>query len=499
MAEVKLASHPEFERLRKQWKVYQDLNCGDHDTLAKDSKYLHLHEFETNELKGGTRLRAIREERTEYTNYLRPIVNRYCSLMFRNAVDTKDVESVFGDDIRNVDGQGNSLENFLKTIVAPCFFLYGKAAILTDSYMIEARSRAEEQESGQRPFFELVEPLNLPAWSFLGEGQSFERYRWVRTEAEILEPWTDPTDKPVVRRYSKVYRLDGSGLVVDIYRGPNAAEKVSIDPNWELLDSKPVGIGEIPIACLDKDSWMKDVSRKALQLFNLESSLDNQLNFQGYQRAFAAGAFKEGDSIVMNEAGLVCFPEGTNIQVVEPTNPVALMNRINGVTATLFQIAFYRTRVLPSDAKAIESSDNQRESKEEFLSCIINAATQIEGLANQAIRHYAAFKGMTDFEGEIKIDKDITVEDWDQVIGNISAFYSDIKAHSRWYKSTMKKVATQMNLADIDEIVEEIESVDIQAQEQEKAAAQLKQRGAMFQEAIAAKAEDAEPEQPSNS
>lgn len=451
---MKFYNHPDYDRRLPDWEKCRDLVKGDHDTLCQQ-RYLWPHEFEENGPKGGEKLRRIRELRTRYTAHLRTIINRYVSLIFKSEPDTSEVQALFGDEIENVDGHGTSLLNFVKNKLAPAYFEAGKCGIVTDSFDIDVTNMAEQQASNQRPFWELLDAMTIRDWRTVPVSASMiSPVRWLRTQYSELEERESADVEPTAYQYSKLYSIEGGRYVIRLYKGGKVSGTFVKDAGeWEQVgtDITPEGITEVPIALVDHDSWITDLAEKALQLYNLESSLDNQLNFQAFQRIFATG-FKSGDAVIMNEAGVTVLPEGFAITVVEPTQPTALMARINGVTATLFQLAFSKTRVLPSDAKEIESAENQREAKEDFLATLINASNTLEQLTNTAIRHYAAFKGQPDFDGKVSFSKDITIEDVAEMTNIVSTFYDDIKRVPLWYKETMKGIADRMNFADADEI-----------------------------------------------
>jgi hypothetical protein len=459
---MKFYTHPQYQAQIDDWTKWRDLYEGKHAVL-KSSKYLWKHEFEANTVKGGDILRAIREERTRYTNYMKTIIRRYVSLVFKKSPDFSELKDLFGDDLQNVDGQGTSFECFIKDQLAPNFFLYGKVGAVVDSLDVDAISAADEAAKGQRPFLEMLEPMQIKDWRALSLGnKSTSAVVWLRYEyAEMAERATASVP-PQMHQYCKLYEFVDGVYRVSTYRGPElgaATPSIVSDVEWALA-GEPVIIPElesVPIVIAEAESWISDVSEKALQLFNLESALDNQLNFQAFQRIFAIGDFKPGDASIMNEAGITLLPVGSTVQTVEPTAPASLMNRINGVAATMFQIALNQTRVLPSDSKSVEGAETQQEAKRDLLAALISASTTLENVTNNLVKNYAAFKKKPDFAGRVKFEKDITIEDIDQLISLTSQFLDEIKQYPTWHKASLKSVAAVGNFAEIDEINEEID------------------------------------------
>lgn len=467
MSSVKFFEHPTYASNKDAWEKYSDLFNGDHDILT-DEKYLWPHEFEKNLQKEGSSIRAIRERRSRYINWIRPILQRYVSLLFKNEPDFSAVMRVFEkggrDEFTNVDGEGTDFPTFIKNKIALNYFLYGRAVVLTDSLPIQARNAAEERALGQRPFFELLPALDVKDWDIAGKDSARRGdLNWLRSEYTLLEPRESATEAPERYKYSRIYALDGGRYVQRLYRGDKADKlKLNDDNTWELVAEQAIGdFDYIPISYAWGEPWVKDISEIALLIHNTQSALDNQLLYQAFQRIIATGNFEASDSAILSESAILMLPEGMQITVVEPSNPAALIDRLNTLIQILFQVAFARVRLVPSDAKGIEGADTQREAKQEFIALLTSAGRDIEALTNQAVRDYAAFKGMSDFQEEVQFDFDITIEDLDQQIRLIQAFYDDIKKSETWYRETLKKIAVQMNLAEIDVITEEIDGLAV--------------------------------------
>jgi hypothetical protein len=126
----------------------------------------------------------------------------------------------------------------------------------------------------------------------------------------------------------------------------------------------------------------------------------------------------------------------------------------------MFQIAFHKTRILPLDSKESEGADSQAAGKEEFLSCLKNASNTIAQTVRKMLTDFAAFKGISGYEAAVNFEFDVTVEDVEQELAWINAFKSDIDQYPGWRKATLKRVVDRMNIAEADEVKEEIDSTD---------------------------------------
>jgi hypothetical protein len=141
---------------------------------------------------------------------------------------------------------------------------------------------------------------------------------------------------------------------------------------------------------------------------------------------------------------------------------VALKERIGHVAATMFQIAFHQTRVLPLDSKETEAADSQAAGKEDFLSCLKNASDTIAQAVTKMLTDFAAFKGISGYDKAVDFAFDVTVEDVDQELAWIMAFKADIDQYPEWRKQTLKRVVDRMNIAGAEEIKAEIDETEIE-------------------------------------
>jgi uncharacterized protein (DUF2249 family) len=189
---------------------------------------------------------------------------------------------------------------------------------------------------------------------------------------------------------------------------------------------------------------------------------------------------QEGESIVMHEAAVTRLPEGAQVTVVEPSNPTALKEELESLTRGMYQIAFQQNRVVPSDSRAVEGSDTLREGKAEFLASLRAAGKDIESVINEALYHFAAYAGKSDFSGEIALNLDISDEDLEQQMLITRQHWDEIAKYPTWRKEINKKIAQGQNLENTGDVINEIETKQPEVEQQQQ---RVLDRRALFQQA----------------
>jgi heme-degrading monooxygenase HmoA len=228
-----------------------------------------------------------------------------------------------------------------------------------------------------------------------------------------------------------------------------------IEVNEEVYPDPP--LTELPSAVLDDLSWLRDVISVTLLRHNTQSSVDNGLLFQAHQRIVAAGKFDPDEALVMQEGVVTILPPDTSVTVIEPSDPVALERRLKELDLEILQTAFYKDRYIPIDSRAVQSAESQIEEDVDYVTNMTRAGRRLEGFANELVRQWAAFKGQ-DWDNELKLNLDLTKEDFDAHVRVLATLWDTISQYERWKKEELKKVAANRNLNNVDEILEEIES-----------------------------------------
>jgi hypothetical protein len=458
---LKFYEHPSYAGRRADWERYADLTEGKQERLVKPD-YLWPHEFEevapadgkAYTTQGAMKLRRIREKRSQYLNRVRPVLDRYVSILFVNEIDTEGVTALFDEEqIKDVDGEGTSLEDFIKDF-ARQYFQDGRVLALVDAPPVKPGSLAEEKALGVRPFLSILKALEVPDWDVeTADPARRGKYNLMRTEYLMTEPRQSLLSEPTQSRYCKVFAKQGQTVEVVIYKAEGDSDR------WQEISRGPVAMPELPISVLDTaTSWINDVCPVALLRHNTQSSLDNGLQFQAHQRICAAGKFSKDDAWVMHEGVVTILPPDTTVTTIEPSDPIALDRRLKQLDVEILQTAFHKDRHMPVDSAAPQAEDAQREEKSDFLAAMKKAGRMIENAINAALRQWAAFKGAELGEG-IKLNLDLTEEDIDREVQKLATLWDiAISKYPKWQKAELKKIARQGNLEDIDDIIAEIEA-----------------------------------------
>jgi hypothetical protein len=461
---IKFYDHPEYEESEDALETYRVLYEGDREKLV-GQKYLWPHELEfsnqaasTDPSSGvsetvGAKIRRIRAMRSRYFNLFEPVISTWISMALSKPMRLDEqTAQMLGDDIHNIDGKGSSLQNFLMNDIAVSFFRDGKACVLVDAPENTARSRVEEALSGFRPYMEMIDPLELKDWE-IGEDR---KYNGIRYEYEVIAPRSSFTQEPEEIEYCKIIERKEGGVFVSIYKENEETEE------WEVVsaDIPLQGFSEIPVAItMNNVSWVKDVSELQLVLYNLMSAYYNQLNTQAFQRVFVSGDLQDKHLISISEYAVSVLPQEAKPYVIEPASTEALIAAINQTVDQLYRVAFNRTRGVSSTSNEAPGAATLREMSTELIALLIHAVGELEGCVNQALQHYARFKGIQDFQGRVTFSRDITADDVAMQIQMFLTYRDEIRNIDSWRKAHLKKVAATMGYSE-DELSTIIRDID---------------------------------------
>lgn len=459
MADIKLHDHPEYAEGAKALKLFEDLYEGEHSCLAGNTDILWPHELEK-AAKDGAKYREIREARSRYTNLFEPIESTWVNIILSDSIEIPDdVKKLFEGIESDVDGAGHSLETFIREKVAPSYIRYGKVFILTDAPAVEVRTVAEERAVGLRPYFSMLDPIEVHDWQYKQTSGDSNKLLGIRTEYIADLPRASLTDAPQRLVFSAVRELSGANYITTIFVQKQDAQK---QKTWELKEAPKVlaGWDALPVAHIVTDPWLKDVAQLCLRLFNLESALDTQMNAQAFQRIMIAGNLDAQAKIAFNEYAVNFLPEGATITIAEPSNPAALQARIDQTVNQIFKVAFNRAHSLPDSSKEAPSADSTRKMKEEQVALAMAAIADIENVMNQAIVHFAKFRGIDDFQGRIKIGRNVSEEDIQDNIQIFQTYADAIRKIPEWYKAHLKRVARREEFENLEKILAQIDGTD---------------------------------------
>lgn len=468
---IKFYDHPEYEESEDSLETYRVLYEGDREKLV-GQKYLWPHELEfsnqaasTDPMSGvsetvGQKIRRIRAMRSRYFNLFEPVISTWISMALSKPVRLDDqTAQMLGDDVRNIDGKGSSLQNFIMNDLAVSFFRDGKACILVDAPSNGASSLLEQRQAGFRPYLEMIDTLELKDWQMASEKSRHGLLDAIRYEYEVIAPRTSLLEEPEEVEYTRILqRTEDGQVLVSIYKENEETEE------WEPVELNiPLnGFSELPIALtMNNISWVRDVSELQLVLYNLMSAYYNQLNTQAFQRVFVSGDLQDKHLISISEYAVSVLPQEAKPYVIEPASTEALISAINQTVDQLYRVAFNRTRGVSSSSNEAPGAATLREMSTELIALLIHAVGELESCVNQALVHYARFKGIENFTGRVTFSRDITSDDINQQIQMFLAYRDEIRNIDSWRKAHLKKVAATMgyNEEELTQIVNDIDDL----------------------------------------
>lgn len=467
---TKLYLHPDFEEKQEDWKLYRDLYEGKKEVISRP-KFLWPHDLEQLPTEESARVYRNRQTRTQYTNFISPIINVWTQLFFRKDLIIPDeVKELFGDEIDDVDGKGRSLANFLREEVLKSELMFGRPVIAVDAFNISATNRLEEQSLGLRPFMESIDPLCLKDWSLETEDPGrLNRFNMVRYEFAKLAPRLYPNEKPEVIKYSKVYIKDGSQVIVQEYRNnadPEQPQGTQQAEDWQLLDEQPIpDLDEIPVAAdLYGMSWLKDVAPQQLRYYNLESNLDNVRYYQGYQIKYFTG-FEDGadqQKMAMSAYTALFLPEGASAGVIEPANTESLERGLDMTLNNIFKVGLSQPFQIAANSKAVQAADTQREQKDDTIALVQARQERVEDVINNAIEHYARFKNEEAPEEKVRFDSDVSEDDVEQMLNMFQALRPELERFPETKRQFVRAILKDVSFEDAEAVMEEIKGADLQ-------------------------------------
>lgn len=459
--------NPEYRQRYDNWVIARDLYEGRHEVLSK-SNYLWYHGIEqkAND-KASERFRAAREERTRYLNLSEILISIWQSLFFRQPPKPDKVLKALLDQHggeQNIDGQGTSLYSFIKNKVLVSRLNYGKVCILADSFPIQPRNLAEQQENNIRPYLDLIWPLDAVDWCVnYSEPARVGKFDFFRHTFYGTAPRSSSREVPQVKKYSRELKLvDGKYTVEQFSVSVDKDFRVITEhwdaktnsEDWQNPEMFSTELGDIPISVIDCDSWLKDANEESLRFFNLRSNKDNILHQQGYQDKYIIGVSPNDKARInaFNEYSFKMLPEGGDAKVLEPIDPSAYERAEQEAKASFFQVGLNKLRLMPNDSKETQAADATDKENEYTYAVVESELQELEDVCNDAIRNYGMFAtGKDNFEGKIELNKQITPESFQQFIEGYAAFKDILSNVDGVDQAVAKKVVKRFRLDEEDE------------------------------------------------
>lgn len=462
---VTFYENPSFAESKESLIVYQDLYEGNAATLRKP-KYLYEHELETT--ADGCRIRKIREARTHYTNLIEPLVSIWTSLFLSEDPEIdKQTEELFQDNIKNVDGESTSLISFIRDHVIRNYLIYGRPIIKVTAPTRPPMSKAEEEQSGFRPYFQILNPLTIPDWQRQSlEVQGQNKFLWLREEYIEHGMRLDPTDPPLPKLVSKTWRLayddQTKKQIVKITKyekKKDANGKDSADKWQEITTDWLADWDEIPIVgWLKGESWIKDAVGQAIKYHNIESTLDNNILFQAHQRVILSGEVDDQKILALASYAINVVPEGTQVHTIPAADTSSIERRMTSVLNNFFRIGLNQMRQTATETNQVEAAETIAAQKQNLIDLIKSELERIETVINEAILLYAKYLGREDFGGKVTLSKEITEHDVTRTLSIFMQFWDNISQLPEYKKAALKWSVIQSGVADQEKIIKEIDA-----------------------------------------
>lgn len=458
-----LYRNPEYDLHYAEWTLARDLYEANHSVLTQ-SGYLWPHAIEEAKDAVAARIRARRAQRTRYLNLCEIIISLWTSLFFKSeprldAATKKLLEDHGGE--RNIDGKGTSFINFLQNKVLKDYLLYGKVIIIADSLPIVARNITEAQEKGLRPFLSTVDPLDFVDWSReTSDPKKLMSFQMARYQFTGVMPRQSSADEPKIRRFSYEYRLnnntvtlhpsyvdlDGSyNVIADHWDKENQSEvwQETLEPI--VLDK----LENIPIAVIESESWLDDANQEILRHFNLRSNRDNINYNQGFDEKYLklqGGKVDEKRLSAFNEYTHKIISTDEDAFKIPPIDPIAYERAEAEAIRNIFRVGLNRLHSLPDGSNESPSAESQDKNNEYTAKLVESSIAEIEDIANEALKHYAAFKGDTNFSGKVELDKEVSEQSFEQFVTIWQAFSDELSKVQEIKAEVSKKALAKLRL-----------------------------------------------------
>lgn len=420
---IKFYEHPEFVAGKPKWEMYKDCFEGDQETLRQD-KYLVRFVLETG--TEGTKALEQRLKRTFYTNLTKRIVLAWKGFLFKKdpIFEGNNFEDIFSEEEQaDIDGEGTSLDDFIKNEIGCTYLVYGKPYTVVDS----------DPENPIRPFGEVLTPLDVIDWQRVESGENTGKFHFLHHQFMNLPFRDNGMSKPTERLLRKAWVTDGSTVLIQTFEAEVTKDAPGVtkigEVNWMLVDeSVASNFTHIPIRTIQGESWIKDVVPEQLRFHNGTSSYELVLHSQAYRLLFIAGSLRDKKSanIPAGESNVIWLEDGGTVNAVPAENPAALQIWLQDVKNTLVEVGLNQFNRLDATTKSVASDDTIREQKQEIVSLARTTLTELEGLCNAFLEDWAISKGKDPGDAKIVLEKDFQDQDVERLINIFMAIKAEV-------------------------------------------------------------------------
>jgi hypothetical protein len=495
MTDIKhLFNHPEYIKHYDGWVRLRDMLDG-HPDIINDQPYLIPHRVEQLADTNAQKLWTTRKHRTSYMNFSQLIVNLWRSIFFRDEIDYSEVlidadadpETADGliteEELTNIDGQMRHFDYLIKNQIFEDRLNIGKSAVVINAIQNGTiETRADESRASHRVVLEHIHALDLKDW--IVESQDPDRlgrFNMVRYEYYVIKERANETEPPQRKLRSRVYILLDDGVHVRVYEAQED-EKGNIQKQddkikWKLLSDDTLGDGdaqlqEVPIAMLNASSWLEDVIGESKRYHNARSTKDNVLLSQGYREDYFIGMPLDGNYIDKLGENIKTFlPDGVTVESLDPVDVGPYESHLEDAVNNIFKIGLNMLRLLPSDSRAVQGADSVQAEKDNIIAAVESALNEMQAMVDDITRMIAIFKDKPEFDGQIKLNKDISQDDVETFLRVVLAFRNEIATNPEWNTATLRKAVKKQNLPkeDEDRVLETLAEADTSVVSQQPA------------------------------
>lgn len=411
---------PVYRGLRDDWVKHSDIYYAKRNTIVAQP-YLYPHEQESGNSQSAKDLYARRQTRTSFLAITRIVVSLLQSLFFRSPIQYDDAAKKMLDGAEdNIDGQGMTLQALAADHVLVNDLLFGYSWILVDAFGLQVRSRGEAQMAGLRPFMTPISPLGVPDWMIeTADPKRAGKLNAWRRQYELEVPRENLRTQPRMEVRTDEYLKTAKGFSVGHYKTSLSTSdfqsKKIEDVQWEIA-GEDAGIIEIPlpeitVASYASTDWVYDLAEENLRHFNLRSSADNIEYYQAYDKHVFSGEGINDEACIkgLTEYSIGLIPKANvTLHSMPAGDATGLKASIADSLDMCFKLGLNQQRQLPQSSKSVQGADTIAEEKDNTIAAIEAELENLEAHLNEALGYYAQYKGATDFEGEICIDKNIS-------------------------------------------------------------------------------------------
>ena len=344
---------------------------------------------------------ATRLSVTPLDNHCRSVISVYTSFMFRKGPErdlaSLDNDANIKDFLQDADLDGRTMDAFMRD-VAIWAAVFGHCWILTVKPQTNAATRADELQSGVRPYVNLITPLTVTDWEWSREPSGAYTLVYLKYVEEVNDTFsTIKTWTPEEIRTTQVNH--NARRIVDEIIEPNGLGRIPATIAYGARS--PVrGMGA---------SMISDIADCQRMIYNLHSEVEQSIRINGHPTLV-----KTVDVEASAGAGSVALmPDGMDpglkpylLNVSTDINQIytAITNLVNSIDKMANTGAIRATESRSLSGVAMETEFQLLNAR------LAEFCDNLELAEEQIWRWYALYQG-TVFDGEIEYPDEFNVRD----------------------------------------------------------------------------------------